>query len=94
MTVQELLCDPRRWCRGCAAFDSKGKACDPLSDEAIQWSLDGAIIRCYENTYYEKNSDDIYKRVANHPSVMSFVSWWNDRSTYEEIVSLIKELDI
>lgn len=94
MTIEELLCHPKRWCKGCAAFNSKGKECDPCADEAVMWSLDGAIKRCYENHYYEKNSDDVYKRVSNHPKVMQFVSWWNDKSTYQEVMEIVKELQI
>lgn len=97
MTILELLNHPKRWSKGGpAAYDSKGKACDPCADEAIQWTLDGAIKRCYENTYYERNSNDVYQRVASHPKVMGFVSWWNDARyrTYEEVIELVKELGI
>jgi hypothetical protein len=96
MTVKELLCHPNRWCQRRAAYNAQGKPCDPTADEAIQWSLDGAIARCYENTYYEHNSNQVYQRVASHPKVMQFVSWWNDDRyrTYEEVMELVTELDI
>lgn len=97
MLVQELLCHPNRWSKGgSAAYDSKGKACDPCADEAVQWTLDGAIKRCYVNTYYEQNSNDAYKKVAYHPKVMGFVSWFNDARyrTYEEIMEVVREVGI
>ena len=96
MTVQELLCHPSRWTQKAAARDAKGNQCNPEADQAIQWSLDGAIARCYENTYYEQNSNQVYQRVASHPKVMQFVSWFNDAKyrTYEEIMEVVSELDI
>ncbi len=89
MTIQGLLNHPNRWTQFEAARDSKGKACDPCADEAVSWSLDGAIKRCYGYL-----SDEVYVRVAN--KVMCFVSWFNDARyrTFEEIMEVVKELDI
>jgi len=96
MTVKELLCHPNRWTTKAEARDSKGKPCDPNADEAVSWSLDGAIARCYDNRYVETNSNEAYQRVARHPKVKGFVSWFNDQKhrTYEEIMEIVTELDI
>lgn len=38
-----MLLERRAWVRGAAAVDREGRPCDPVSDDAVAWSICGAL---------------------------------------------------
>lgn len=93
MTIAELLNRPSLWCKKAKAFNSKGKICDPWDRDAVQWSVDGAIDLCYRDSYLY-STDHVYRVISQHPKVLEFVSWWNDKQTYQSMMEVITELGV
>lgn len=41
--IRDLLGEPRRWTCGPRAVSADGEACEPQDDQAVSWSLAGAL---------------------------------------------------
>ena len=89
MKAYELLNDKSKWCQGQAAMTASGDSVGVHSAWAVRWSLMGALGRCYEFTCWGKK-EDIERRLG------SDVDNWNDAEerTYEDVIGLLKRLDI
>jgi hypothetical protein len=98
--VQELLADPRRWCKGWPARDTKGGGCKVDSSDAIAWSLLGAL-----RLYYGDGRLKVYRRINQWMDQKGIVNssgntipigiWANEPNrTHAEIMGLCAELDI
>jgi hypothetical protein len=99
--VWKLLSDQSRWTKGALSRDCYGSpifsvieagymesfvaAC--RSPEAVSWCVIGAIWKVYGYDYPEKYYQ-LSRRVFN-------LSAWNDHdTTHEELISVLKELDL
>lgn len=49
-TVAELLADPARWTKGCAARGKSGREVDPRGRAAVSFCVDGAIDHVYQDS--------------------------------------------
>lgn len=88
MKVYDLLSDPSKWTKKHFAVDEHGHPCLADSPKATAWDVTGAIEKCYgQSIDAVKCRLDIVERVGN-------ISAWNDSSGYEEIISLLKEMDV
>jgi hypothetical protein len=95
MKAYELLSDSSKWTKGAGARDNDGIRCSPASPDAVCWCLFGAITRCYDNPFQiaamvEKLISETYNE--GYYKAESF----NDApdTTYNDIISLLKEADV
>jgi len=91
MKISELLLKPERWTQKYYARDRQGLPVPATSENAICWCLHGAIRRCYPNT-----ENMVYSKVAAKTTEQYNCGpiAFNDNATYEEVISLVKEMDI
>lgn len=98
MKVHELLDSSEKWAKGYYAYDSEGKEVGEFHAHACQWCLAGAVYRCYYDRDHPwmENSDiqQVYQKIQQR--IGQVIHLWNDapERTYEEVYSLVKELDI
>jgi hypothetical protein len=91
MKCHELLSDSSKWTQGASARDARGYSLDPREPNAVCWCITGALCVCYkdfnERTNKVKTLNDVLKSRA---------PYWNDTPgrTYDEVVTLLRELDI
>jgi hypothetical protein len=93
MKAHELLHDSSYWTTGALARDCNGKSCGTAEGApAVQWCLSGAIWWCYR----DDNAKERHKAVRKVVKERYGMSLWqfNDRSGYEEVIALLKELDV
>lgn len=90
-SVAELLEAPERWTQGVLARRADGDPWFVNSDEAVCWSLVGAIERVYRNTRFVSG---VCWRVGNE--VNNFPQKWNDdpERTHAEVLALCRKLNI
>jgi hypothetical protein len=107
MKAHELLSDRSKWTQGVLARNKEGNPCSVFADYAESFCMLGAVKRCYEliDNY---DSTTYYSRVEPYFTILGKItvylrdikktaecpSYYNDRHTYEEIITLLKELDI
>lgn len=98
MKAWELLSDKSKWTKRAFARGGNGEVVDARSEEATCWCTLGAIQRCYLAPGRARIK---WMEMAQHleqaPPIQRFggiVADWNDAATYEEVVALLKELDI
>ena len=89
MKAYELLADAKNWTRGTSARDAQGNETGALSEDATCWCIYGAITKCYIN---EGTHIPLKAVTMNVPE--SLVSMFNDSHTHEEVVALLKSLDV
>lgn len=84
MKIHELLNDESKWCK-----DVLRKRDD--EGNSIQWCLLGAFIECYKGHEYSLNMSKLHKRLTNQN-----INDWNDADTtkFEDVIKLVRELDI
>lgn len=88
MKAYELLSEPRNWAKYSLAYHEDGK-CDPSDFRAISWCMVGAILKCYpDKDQYVKALDKVCDVVGPN------IGWFNDKNTYEDVVGLLRKLDI
>ncbi len=90
MKAWELLSKPGAWTQGFFARDSSGSIRFSREPEACCWCALGGINQCYrEWSQMEKAIEKLEARVGN-------AAEWNDYPlrTQEEVVAVLKELDI
>lgn len=97
MKLHELLSDPSRWTKGATARNSIGNIVSSYDPTAVCFCLIGAIFRIYPDDY----PNAFNERVAIHKQLEGRLSnhdivGWNDapERTHEEVLALLKELDI
>ena len=92
MKIRELLSDPSKWTTLYFARDGNFREVHPLDMSACQWSLIGAMVRCYPNA---KERADIILRILDILNIKHIPSWnddWGRR--FEDVKSLVEKLDI
>ena len=89
MTLQELFTDPSTWTKEYAAKDKRGLGVVPFDPNTVCWCLLGGIEKCYGSKWVEIVNDV-------HAHIRMPLSIWNDapERTFEDIVQLVKELNI
>ena len=95
MKAYELLSQEGKWAQGSYAKTQDGLMCDVNSPHAFSFCVIGAIERCY----FKTEAIDIKYKVCNSMSLnrsMRALVAWNDfpARKQEEVVALLKELDI
>jgi hypothetical protein len=97
MKAYELLAEPSRWTKGTLARDSEGFATNVNGPTACSFCLVGAIEHCYTSIQDTLRATTKVKQELRkqYPNV-EFVGQWNDHPdrTHEEVVNLLKKLDI
>lgn len=91
MKAFKLLNSPEKWCKQAMARNIEGSEISPFNKKACQWSIYGAIMKCYgrkpglfvEN--YIKIAGKLDKKYKGS------IELFNDETTYEEVVELLKE---
>ena len=90
MKCWELLDSKNKWAHHAFARNRDGLAVNALEDNACQWCVLGAICVCYPNQKENAQASNKLYNFLNTKDVGS----WNDTSSYENIFSVLKELDI
>ena len=97
MKAHELLTDPKRWTQGAPARDAAGVEVSEHDKSAVCWCMMGAIIKCYGGSFAQCNKQfnkvaDKLEELYGNPQIHKF----NDciDTTHEQVVSLLKELDV
>ncbi len=97
MKVAELLSSPANWTQESFARNCDGEAVDYNSSDAVQFCLMGAVMRCYrdrENPFPCRDAMDKIADRLGDKTCWGKVSEFNDKSSYDEVMNLVKELDI
>jgi hypothetical protein len=90
------LIEATGWCQGESAQDDKGRTIYSRHEKACSFCTMGAINRIYEGSNYSEAYSKIFNALNKSEKQRIFVSEWNDdpARTKEEVVNLLKELDI
>jgi hypothetical protein len=90
------LLEATDWCQGESAKDDQGRAIYPRHEKACSFCTMGAIDLIYEGLNYSKAFRKVFEAVNKLEQKRTYVSAWNDdpARTKEEVVNLLKELDI
>ena len=98
MKAYELISEPSRWTQKTLARNINGGATNPRGYDACSFCLVGAIERCYNVPI--KQMLEILQQVKSELKIQApsfeFIGQWNDHPdrTHEEVVGLLKKLDI
>ena len=93
MKAHELLADPKHWTKRAYARDKDGQSVSAHSDEAVCWCVLGAIIKCYG--YLECPESRIVRTGLIEKYKHGMITNFNDiEASHEQVVSLLKELDV
>ena len=93
MKAYILLSDRSKWCQGAEALNARGARVSANNPAAVRWCMLGAVVYCYgPGTTYEYHVARIRKAINRAGSLGA----WNDARgrTYEQVVDLLKRLDI
>jgi hypothetical protein len=90
------------WCQKVNASSDKGRSCSPISDKAVSFCIFGAIDRKHTSKYGAVDAIGVYDDVNSVQDKLqatdqhALISVWNDHPerTKEEVIALLKELDI
>lgn len=94
MKAFELLSDESKWHKGpTSAVNQSGLPVPSKSPDACRWCIWGALNRCYPNHLaFLRIAANIARRVGYSSDTDLF--FWNDRvATYNDVVSVLKEMD-
>jgi hypothetical protein len=88
MKAYELLAKPDKWTTGASARDGAGNEVATIHPDACAFCTIGALAKCYKDFDYSDKTRRLRTRVG------PVLHRWNDNSTYEEVIAVLKELDI
>lgn len=90
MKAWELLSKPGAWTQGYFARNSNEEMRNSRDEDACCWCAMGGISRCYSGPEWASAVNRLSDAVGGH------IPKWNDTPgrTQEEVVALLKELDI
>jgi hypothetical protein len=88
MKIHELLSDETKWTQNVHARDKDGHPLWSSHPQAVCWCLMGAVDKCYPGT--NRVGELIVSKIKMP------IDEWNDllERTYEDVYSLVKNLDI
>lgn len=100
MKIHELFSDPRKWTQGAYARDKEHRHITEVGQIPVCFCLLGALRWCYSNGKHQdyaavcKKLSDRFESDKHH--WQTAVLNWNDTPgrTHEEVLALVKELDI
>ena len=97
MKAYELLSSPEKWTTEVAARNKDNEQVTVDSPEACKFCIYGAIRKCYGEP--ESIPKEVILNLQKVMDKFNFSSTnelfkWNDSSIYEEVVSVLKELEI
>lgn len=92
MKIYELLDTPEKWLKGYFAKNKDGEFVKPLDEEAVQFCIVGAVIKCYGT---EGKYSEVINSIKNKLNLSCLITY-NDKSStsYEDIIKVAKELDV
>lgn len=87
--VGNLLVEKSQWLKGEFAVDINNKSIPASDPQATRWCLAGAIMKCYPETSYQV--EHVARRKLGVP-----ILFFNDdpKTTFEDVVGLVKELNL
>lgn len=96
MKAHELLADEKNWIKGVLSRDEDGIPCMPSHPTACCWCASGAIMKVYRDPKAQNNAYDTLEAHLLKEKHLEGIVNWNDAEerTHQEIISLLKELDI
>lgn len=97
MKVYELLDKPEKWIQGELAKNAKGETTLPTSQDAVCYCLMGALMKCYGNKSSIIPIEAKVRKALGEDQFHggSYVNWNDDpQRKYEEVLALVKELDL
>ena len=94
MTLSELFSEPARWTQYAIARDSSGCIVPPDSKDAVSFCLMGGLEFVYpEDIKHQEIRQKLVDAIrAKKPK--SNISNFNDTSTYEQVLALVKEIGV
>ncbi len=95
MKAHELIAKPENWTKCAAARNKNGEPVFESSPQASSFCMIGAIARCYGPDEFR----EFVERLVNYLRIRKgavLISNWNDdpARTHEEVLEVLKELDI
>lgn len=97
MKAFELLAKPESWTKGAFARNLKKESIDSGSEDAVCWCVTGAIAKTYCYQEYSQFSYflDKMKNDLKIPKEKMITTWNDDpNTTHEDVINLLKKLDI
>ena len=95
MKAYEVL-EQNDWCQNVWARNANGEVVEAKSDDACRFCAGGAIVRAYlyDEAKYLESFRKVFQHTLDNFGIDIFA--WNDspERAKEEVVSLLKELDI
>ena len=97
MKVRELLDSPEKWIKGALARDKNGNKVLSQDENAIQWCLVGAIVKCQGYVYYTDMAVKIERAITKciEQPFNNLVDFNNDENTtFEDIQKVLELADV
>ena len=101
MKAFELLEKPESWCQGMFAKTKEGIMVHPISPNASQWCISGAIHKVYRDDHVLNSAElEAFRKlldVLDYPNnFYASIVGWNDDSkrTHAEVLALLKEAGV
>ena len=83
------------YCAKYFARNARGKECWPENEEAVAWSLSGALYVIYADVpEYERACGKVGDAIEEATGEREAIDDWSDRVGQKEVVGLLKELDL
>lgn len=97
MKAYELI--EKGWCQHHYSFNAMGYVTGPDNTNVVAWCIMGALVKAYPYNRNNKVSDydfrDIVHRIEEEIGNISIIDYNdNPKRTKEEVVALLKKLDI
>jgi hypothetical protein len=91
MKVKDFL-TPENWTKCASARDKSGNVVCYADSEAVCFCLLGAIGKCYGGIH-ELTTKPL-REVLTKRDIKETIAFFNDMSTFEEVMSVVEEADI
>jgi hypothetical protein len=97
MKAKDVLSEPSRWTQGACGRDKLGRPCSPLSENAVQYCIVGALMRAYSrelhNAVYDRAIKAIVDIYGEEPISMVY---WNDEPgrTFADVKKVLETADV
>lgn len=87
--IDQILATEQQWTQGCGARDVNGKKVNPMSDDAVQWCLQGAAWKVTGLQLPYSQICMAFYAGMNLPQ--TFIGEFNDGSTFAEMKAMLAE---
>jgi hypothetical protein len=100
MKAYEILANPESWTKGSYARNAEGKTCNPK--EGVSFCVVGALFKKWEDKddpidtpLFLRDQCRLREYLQKNDLTKDSVSYWNDtKATHEDVIRILKELDI